>query len=172
MINIKEIVCQLTANAETIRVLVQAVSDGQAQWQPTEETWSIAQVMEHLYNEERIDFRQHLQEMLSDPPQPWGLLGGQYVAVACCHEALGRFLDEREASVAWLQALQSPDWDVQSQISFGPQAETTITLSAGDVLVSWVDHDLAHLRQIIKLLHAWHEQQVAPYSVQYAGGRW
>lgn len=171
MIDIQDIIRQLTANAETIRVLVQAVSDEQAQWQPNEETWSIAQVMEHLYNEERIDFRQHLQEMLSNPPQPWGALRGQYVAVASCREALDRFWDEREASVVWLKKLQSPNWDAKSQVSFGPQAEM-ITLSAGDVLVSWADHDLAHLRQMVRLLHTWHEQRSTPYSVEYAGGRW
>ena len=74
MINIRKVVHQLTVNAETIRVLVQAIPDEQARWQPNPETWPMMQIMEHLYNEERIDFRQHLKEMLNDPPQPWGAL--------------------------------------------------------------------------------------------------
>jgi uncharacterized damage-inducible protein DinB len=169
MINVKEIVHQLAANAETIRTLVQAVSDEQAQWQPNGETWSMAQVMEHLYNEERIDFRQHLKEMLHDRPQPWGAFHDEYISTKSCREALEAFWTEREGSIAWLEALDSPDWDTTSQATF---VDETITLSAGDILVSWVDHDLAHLRQMIKLLHAWHERQAAPYLVQYAGGRW
>jgi hypothetical protein len=169
MLNIQEIADQLAVNAEAIRALVQAIPDAQARWQPDPETWSIAQVMEHLYNEERIDFRQHLQEMLNDPPQPWGAFQDAYVPVKSCRQALEAFLSEREASIAWLEALPSPDWDITSQATF---VDETITLSAGDILVSWVDHDLAHLRQMIKLLHAWHERQAAPYSVQYAGGRW
>ena len=72
MINIAEIIRQLTGNAEAWRALVQTFSNEQAQWKPNPETWSVREVMEHVYNEERIDFRKHLKEMLNDPPQPWG----------------------------------------------------------------------------------------------------
>jgi hypothetical protein len=169
MIDTREIVRQLTTNAGMIRLLVQGVADEQTQWQPNSETWSMTQIMEHLYNEERIDFRQHLKEMLHDPPQPWGAFHDEYIAVKSCREALDAFLAEREASIAWLEALDSPDWDITSQATF---VNETITLSAGDVLVSWVDHDWAHLRQMIKVLHAWQEKETAPYSTMYGGGRW
>ena len=172
MIDIREIVRQLAANAATIRAQVQGVSDEQAQWSPNAETWSINQVMEHVYNEERIDFRKHLKEMLSDPQQPWARFRpDEYVSIVDRRQALDRFLGEREASIAWLEALRSPDWDRKSEIRFGPDNER-MALSAGDVLVSWADHDLAHIRQMVKLLHAWHVNQAAPYSVQYGGGRW
>lgn len=170
MIDLEEIICQLAGNAETIRALVQSLSDEQAQWKPNPESWSINEVMEHLYNEERIDFRKHLKEMLSDPPQPWARFHHEeYVSVENCRQAVERFVTEREASIAWLKTLEAPDWDYRSQTPFGPSGEV-VTLSAGDVLVSWVDHDLAHLRQMIKLLHAWHEKRSSPYSVEYAGG--
>ena len=171
MVDTGDMVHHLTATAETIRALVQGLSDEQTQWRPSSETWSIKQVMEHVYNEERMDFRQRLEEMLSDPPQPWGAFRGEYVSVASCRQALDGFLIERKASLAWLETLESPDWDIKSQATFGPLDETII-LSAGDVLVSWVDHDLLHLHQMITKLHAWHEQEVAPYSTQYAGGQW
>ena len=169
MIDVKQVVRQLTANAEMIRALVQAVPDEQAHWQPTPEAWSVAQVMEHLYNEERIDFRQHLQEMLHDPPQPWGAFHDDYISMADYSQALDAFLTEREASIAWLKALDSPDWDTTIQATF---VDETITLSAGDVLVSWVDHDWAHLRQMIRLLHTWLEKETTPYSTMYGGGSW
>jgi hypothetical protein len=169
MIDVQEAIHQLTANAATIRVLVEAVSDEQARWQPDPETWSVRQIMEHMYNEERIDFRQHLKEMLHDPPQPWGAFHDDYLPVPSCRQALDLFWVERKSSIAWLEALESPDWDVTSQAQF---VDETITLSAGDVLISWVDHDFAHLRQMVVLLHAWHEQAGTPYSTQYAGGRW
>ena len=169
MIDIKAVVRQLAANAEAIRALAQAIPEKQARWQPNPETWSLAHVMEHLYNEERIDFRQHLKEMLHDPSQPWGAFRDEWVAVQSCRQALDRFLLEREVSIAWLEALDSPDWDITSQATF---VDETITLRAGDVLVSWVDHDWAHLRQMIKLLHAWQEKDVAPYSTMYGGGSW
>jgi hypothetical protein len=170
MINIEEIIRQLTGNAEAMRALVQTISDGQARWKPNSETWCMKEVMEHVYNEERSDFRKHLKEMLSDPPQPWGeWRHDDYVSVAGCREALEGFLVKREASIAWLTALESPDWDVTSQAPFGPAGDMLV-FSAGDVLVSWVAHDFLHLRQMIELLYAWQEEQASPYSVEYAGG--
>jgi hypothetical protein len=111
----------------------------------------------------------HLKEMLHDPPQSWEALHDEYLSVKSCRQALGSFLSEREASIAWLESLDSPDWEITSQATF---VHETITPSAGDVLVSWLDHDFSHLRQMIVLLHAWHEKEAAPYSTQYAGGRW
>ena len=60
MISIEKIIRQLSDNAEAMRALVQPVSDEQAQWQPNPQTWSMKKVMEHVYNEERIDFRKHM----------------------------------------------------------------------------------------------------------------
>jgi hypothetical protein len=110
-----------------------------------------------------MDFRKHLKEMLSDPPQPC-----EHVTVGGWRQALEGFLSEREASIAWLAALKSPDWDVTTLLSFSPSA--SITISAGEVLVSWVEHDILHMRQMVELLHARNEKQASPYSVQYAGG--
>jgi uncharacterized damage-inducible protein DinB len=170
MIDLHETVRQLTANAEAMRALVQIVSDEQAQWQPAQETWSMKQVMEHIYNEERIDFRKILKRMLNVAPPPGKpSQHEEYVIVESCRQALDGFLIEREASIQWLLALESPDWKVTSQWRFGPTGDVT-TFSAGDVLLSWVEHDILHLRQIIELQHAWHERQAPPYSLMYAGG--
>jgi uncharacterized damage-inducible protein DinB len=170
MINIEEIIRQLTANAEAMRALVQTISEEQAQWKPSPETWSLQEVMGHVYNEERIDFRRHLKELLNDPPKPWGgFRPEEFVSVENCRQALEGIITEREASIAWLKSLESPDWDIKSEVPFGPLPEI-ITLSAGDVLVSWVEHDFLHIRQMNELLHAWNKKQASPYSVDYAGG--
>ena len=169
MINIEEITRQLTANAQVIRALVEPISDEQARWKPDPETWSMKEVMEHMYNEERIDFRKHLKEMFSDPPQPWKpWRREEYVSVSDCRQALEAFLTEREASIAWLRALQSPNWEAASEASFS--SGEVLVLRAGDVLVSWVAHDFLHIRQMNELHYAWNEKQATPYSVQYAGG--
>jgi hypothetical protein len=170
MINIEEIMRQLTSNSEAMRFLVQTISEDQALWKPSPETWSLQEVMGHVYNEERIDFRKHLKEMLNDPQKPWGeFRSEEYVQVENCHKALEGFIIEREVSIAWLKTLESPAWDKKSQASFGPLNDM-ITLSAGDVLLSWVAHDLLHIRQMIELLYAWNAKQSSPYSIDYAGG--
>ncbi len=170
MITLEEITRRMRGNAEAMRALVGTISDEQAQWKPDPDTWSMKEVMEHVYNEERIDFRKHLKEMLSDPPQPWGEWNPKdYIGVSSCRQALDNFLTERDASIAWLQELGSPDWDLESRASFGPAGEELV-LKFGDVLVSWVAHDFLHLRQMNELQFAWNEKQAEPYSVQYAGG--
>lgn len=170
MINLPDITRQMTANAEAIRALVQSISDEQAQWKPDPETWAMKDVMEHVYNEERVDFRRHIQEIFSNPPQAWGSGPHEgWLSTQDCRHALEGFLREREDSLVWLKSLESPDWDAKISASFAPSNET-ITLSAGDILVSWVAHDFLHIRQMNELLYAWNEHQAAPYSVQYAGG--
>jgi hypothetical protein len=172
MIDMGEVARRLSANAEAIRALGQTVSREQARWKPDPETWSMQEVMEHVYNEERLDFRKHLKDMLSAPRQPGAEHGqDEYVSVESYVQALEGFVVEREASLAWLAGLESPDWDTTAPdwpaaSSFFPAG----TISAGDVLVSWIEHDYLHLRQMIELQHAWNVKQAAPYSLDYAGG--
>lgn len=164
MINKEEIIRQLTASAEAIRAMLASLSDEQAQWKPDAETWSMREVMYHVYNEERIDFRKHLREMFHDPPQAWAVWREEdMLPIASCRQGLQDFLSEREASIAWLRSLKSPDWEIVSQAPWG-------AIRAGDVLVSWAEHDYLHMRQMNELLHAWNAAQGAPYSVQYGGG--
>jgi len=169
MIDINDIVRQMSGNAEAIRALMQTVSDEQAQWTPGPDTWSMKQVMEHVYNEERIDFRKILKRMFKDSLAAGGAQHLDYIPVESCRQALDGFLLEREASIKWLKALQPSDWNISEQWPFGPTGEVMI-FSAGDVLLSWLEHDILHLRQMIELLHAWHSRQAPPYSLQYAGG--
>jgi hypothetical protein len=170
MINLEEIVRQLVANADAMTALVRPVSAEQGLWRPNTEAWSMKDVMEHVYNEERIDFRKHLKEMLNDPPQPWAKFRREdIIPIKDCHQGLETFLQERRASLAWVRSLPDTDWKVTSQTPFGPGGEM-LTLSAGDVLVSWVAHDFLHIRQMNELLYAWTVRQASPFSVQYAGG--
>jgi hypothetical protein len=122
------------------------------------------EVMYHVYNEERIDFRKHLKEMLRPEPLPWQPWSEEQMKpIESCRQALQNFLTEREDSIAWLRALQAPNWDTSVQAPWG-------AIRAGDVLVSWVEHDHLHMRQINELLHAWNAHQGQPYSVEYGGG--
>ena len=169
MINLEKTIQQLKNNAAIIRAFVQPIAPEQADWKPDPESWSIKEVMDHLYNEERLDFRKHLKEMLSDPPQPWGKSQPQdWVSGDRCTQVLQDFLAERESSLDWLGRLKEPDWEVTSKITFGPSNEAFI-LSAGDVLASWVAHDFLHIRQLNELLYAHQAQASSPHSVRYAG---
>lgn len=163
MINLQETIHQLAANAEAIRALAQTFSDEQARWKPDQENWSVQEVLTHLYNEERMDFRLRLKWFCGESSQQPG-----YISVESSRQALEGFLAERQASIAWLSAFEPPDWNMTTLLHFGP--DETITISAEDMLLSWVEHDILHMRQLVELMHGCNVQQASPYSVKYAGG--
>ncbi len=58
--------------------------------------------------------------------------------------------------------LDQPDWDAVAEMRWGK-------LTAGDMLASWLAHDLLHLRQCIELRYQLTSKAVQPYRVEYAG---
>lgn len=166
---IEAYLAQLAASAQTIAALVATVTPEQARWKPAPDDWSILEVLNHLYDEEREDFRRRLDLTLHHPEQEWPPIDpqGWVVERAYNQRELGRslesFLDERRASLSWLGSLAQPDWALARQHPSG------FTISAGDLLVSWVGHDFLHLRQLVELQRAYLARQAAPYTLDYAG---
>jgi hypothetical protein len=159
---------RLTGNAATIFSLVDGVSEEQSRWKPEPGSWSILEVINHLYDEEREDFRRHLDDLLHHPDQPWaGISPQEWVTERKYNErsladSLTALQKERADSLDWLKGLDAPDWEKSCQTPFGP-------IQAGEILVSWCAHDLLHLRQLVELQWAYSELQAEPYSVAYAG---
>ena len=57
--------CQELQNStEIIRALLPGVAAEEARLKPSKESWSILEVVCHLYNEECEDFREHLDFIL------------------------------------------------------------------------------------------------------------
>ncbi|MBN1583031.1 MAG: DinB family protein, partial [Anaerolineae bacterium] len=159
---------QMTQNAERIRALVEGVSDTQARWKPDPEAWSILEVVNHLYDEEREDFRARLDHVLHRPDQTWPGIDPQgWVTARRYNEreldsSLDQFLSEREKSIAWLHTLPDPDWQASYEAPWG-------SITAGDVMASWIAHDLLHMRQLVKLHFLFVTAELAPHNTRYAG---
>ncbi|MCU0491827.1 MAG: DinB family protein [Chloroflexaceae bacterium] len=159
----------LQSNAEAITGMLRAVTVEQARWKPTADAWSILEVVNHLADEERDDFRLRLNLTLHQPQQPLPPIDPEgWVTARAYHQrelapSLENFLSERQHSLAWLRTLRNPDWQ---QPCNHPHLQG---LRAGDLLVSWVAHDLLHLRQLSELHWRYLAQGVAPFGVGYAG---
>ena len=159
---------QLKTQGQAIRALVTGLTEEQARWKPAPETWSILEVLNHLIDEEIYDFRAHLAHILHTPDQPWpeidpvGWVSQRQYNEKDLHESLIRFKAEREGSLNWLAELPSPDWDAAVTDPRG-------TLSAGDMMTSWLAHDLLHLRQLIELRYQITTNTSRPYKIDYAG---
>jgi hypothetical protein len=160
---------RMDENRRTFSSLLSGVGDEQAHWRPAPEKWSLVEVVNHLHDEEREDFRARLDIALNRPAEVWpaidpvGWVAARGYNERGLDESLADFLREREASLEWLRGLRSPDW---ARTSTHPRGRT---LAAGDLLASWLAHDFFHLRQMANLHWLYLDATAAPYRTEYSG---
>lgn len=166
--NITELTGQLKATIEIIKELVR-VSVEQARWKPAPDRWSILEVINHLFDEEREDFRRRIDLTLHHPGKPWppidppGWPESRNYNEQNLDESIQKLAQERVESIEWLVRLDSPDWELTYEHpEIGP-------VRAGDLMASWVTHDFLHIRQLIRLRKAWADRMIVPYKSDYAG---
>lgn len=158
---------ELTSGPQLIRQLVSDISPDAARYKPDAHSWSLLEVICHLYDEEREDFRPRLDIILNHPDNPWPPIDPQGWVTARRYneqdpgEMLESFMNERKRSLDWLRGL-SPDWDTVYRSPFGE-------MRAGDMLCSWVAHDGLHIRQLGELRRIRLEALAEPYDLSYAG---
>lgn len=157
-------------HTEMLRALVAGLSTEDARWKPSPTGWSVLEVVSHLLDEERLDFRMRIDTLLHRPGEPFPPIDPEGWAVARAYNTrefeptLAEFLEERRRSLDWLRALPADaDWD---RAYADPRFRG---LRSGDLLASWLTHDLLHLRQIIRIHLARAEERARPYTVAYAG---
>lgn len=160
---------RLSNNAETIHSLVRGVTEEQARWKPTPDEWSILEVINHLYDEEREDFRTRLDLLLHHPGQPWPGIDPEGWAVEREYntrdlaESVNNFLAERGRSADWLQTLSVLSWEISYEHPVWG------AISAGTLLASWLAHDYLHGRQLVELHWKYTSLLAQPHTTDYAG---
>jgi hypothetical protein len=168
-LNIDALLAQMRADTRRIRALAEEIDPEQARWKPDPETWSLLEVVNHLYDEERFDFRVRLQIVLSRTGAEWPPINPPAWVVERAYntrdltESLQDFLREREQSLTWAASLKDADWEISATAPWGKE------MRAGDLFASWVAHDLLHLRQLVELHWAWVNRQAGVYQTGYAG---
>ena len=159
---------ELAGGAELIRTLLTGITADDARFKPGADSWSMLEVVCHLYDEEREDFRQRLDIILHRPGDVWPPIDPDgWITARRDNERdlpvmLERFLSERRQSLEWLRSLTSPHWEAEYPTRFG-------AMKAGDMLSSWVAHDHLHARQLVDLRRQRVLRLTQPYDVRYAG---
>lgn len=159
---------ELVDNLDIFRALLVGVTQAEAQIKPAPDEWSILEVIGHLYDEERFDFRPRLDVILHHADQPFSPNDPQEEIQERRYNerdleaVFESFAAERSRSLDWLRSLKSPDWDIAYTTPYR-------TMTAGDMFASWVAHDNLHMRQLIELRRARIERMTAPYILEYAG---
>lgn len=166
--NYLEIVKQLEQNSSVFENLLKDISDPMKVWKQAPEKWCLLEIVCHLYDEEREDFRARTKHTLETPiealpsidPQGW-VLSRQYMNQNYDLK-LNQFLHERKESVIWLRSLQNPNWqNAHEHPKFGK-------LSAKLFLTNWLAHDHLHLKQILKLKFDYLKNSTSE-NLNYAG---
>ncbi len=159
---------ELIDSTNMIRAVLAGITQEDACKKPAPESWSILELMCHLYDEEREDFRERLDFILHKPNREWhridttGWVTARKYNEQNLQEMKEKFFAERSKSLDWLKGLANADWDTSYTTEYR-------TMSAGDMFASWVAHDNLALRQFIELRRARLEEITKPYNIEYAG---
>jgi hypothetical protein len=159
---------ELVDSTDMIRALLAGITQDEARAKPNADAWSMLELLCHLYDEEREDFREHLDFILHRQSEKWHQIDpASWVTVRKYNEQGFRemkekFFSERGKSLDWLKGQADSDWDISYTSEFG-------TMTAGEMLASWVAHDNLALRQFVELRRTRLENITKPYSIGYAG---
>ena len=159
---------QLEKNLEVFKALLNIDNANLIQWRPAENKWSLLEIVCHLYDEERLDFRFRTQWTLERPGEipptfnPLKWVEDHDYASQNFRDTLNKFESERIKSVKWLRGLSNVSWDNAFE---HPKLGT---LSAAYFLNNWLAHDYLHIRQINRYKYEYFSFN-SNHGLDYAG---
>ncbi|MDU8885424.1 DinB family protein [Yeosuana sp. MJ-SS3] len=147
----KFVLQQLKQNKEVFLGLLKHVDKDMYLWKQVPEKWCLLEIVCHLYDEEREDFRFRTQWVLEKPNtippaiNPVGWVTERHYIEQDYNTMLQKFIDERENSIQWIESLKNPAWEnAYNHPKVG-------ILTAKHFYDNWLAHDYLHFRQITKL---------------------
>jgi len=164
----EDIIISLESNAAVFKNLLTEIPDSEIKWKPSEDKWCLLEIVCHLYDEEKEDFRARLSKILHkdynwNPIDPEGWISSRNYIYENYFDKLSGFLHERKKSVMWLRSLNLLSWNIEvTHPKFG-------TFTAKQMLSEWLAHDLLHIRQIVKTRFMYLDNFIKPASLRYAG---
>ena len=148
--NSEFILKELDKNKEVFKNLLKGCQKDLIMFRPEPGKWNLLEIICHLCDEEREDFRQRVELTLNSPTEKWphidppAWVSERKYIEQDFESKIIEFCKEREKSVSWLRSLQNHQWDNSyNHPKVGP-------VSAKLIFVNWLAHDYLHIRQIIK----------------------
>jgi hypothetical protein len=170
--NASMIIREMAENAKVFKALLSRVPKEIYLWRPAPAKWCLLEIVCHLYDEEREDFRARTKQALEEPGPKWQTIKPvdwvterKYIEQDY-EKKISDFLAERAESVKWLQSLSDPDW--KSAI-IHPKVGA---LPAELFLTNWLAHDYLHFRQITRTKYLYLKFQDSDIPLDYAGDVW
>ncbi len=162
------VISELSRNREVFKELLSGLQEDVYLWKPMPDKWCLLEVVCHLFDEEREDFRARTKHVLETPDEPMppfdpvALVTERAYLEQDFEAKLNAFLEERTWSVAWLESLEAPKWgNTYDHPKLGP-------LTAKMFLTNWLAHDHLHIRQITRIKFQ-HLKELSGEDLNYAG---
>jgi len=167
--DIEYIINKLTGNKPVFEHLLKNVSSKQIHWRPGENKWCFLEIVCHLIDEEREDFKQRLSFTLFKPKETWppidpkGWVKTREYMKQDFNSMVQQFMAERIHSIDWLHSLEDVNWDSE-------YIHPIIGKFTGDqILANWLAHDNLHIRQINRMNYQYLREISGNINLEYAG---
>lgn len=163
------IISKLEKNADVFQSLLSGAELPLQQWRPEENKWSLLEIVCHLLEEERLDFKARIKHILETPDSkmpsinPQGWVQEKNYAEWNYDQTLKNFIKERSESVNYLKGLKNINW----QSSY--QHPLLGAMTAEKFLFNWLAHDYLHIRQINRYQYIYLKNATS-IDLSYAGG--
>jgi len=159
---------EFESNQNIFKNIFNACSDKEVLWREHDGKWNLLEVVCHLYDEERDDFRTRLKSVFDDPDKlfppidPVGWVTERKYSEKDFSRMLEKFLFERKESISWLRSLKNPSLEnAFMHPKLGP-------MSGRFILSNWLAHDYLHIRQILRIKYNY-LQYTSGQDLSYAG---
>lgn len=144
--------------------LLYDLSDAWTSANEGENTWSPYDVTGHLLHGDQTDWLVRAELILSDAPDKRFAPFDRFAQLEASRgKSFNQLLDEfravRAANVGKLRGLAISDEDLTKTGIHPTFGEVTL----GQLLATWVAHDLDHIYQIVRVLAKQHTEQVGPW---------
>ncbi len=163
-LHVKDAVAVLERTPATLGALLRGVPDVWARATEGEGTWSPYDVVGHLVHGERTDWMPRARHILSGDPRPFAPFDRE----AQFNESVGKSLEDllaeftelRGRGVAELLALNLSEGDLARTGRHPDFGEVTL----GQLLATWVVHDLDHVAQVARTMAKVYTDAVGPWQ--------
>jgi len=162
--NVQDAVAILERTPSAVSALLDGVPDVWARATEGEGTWSPYDVIGHLVHGERTDWIPRARHILSGEPRPFAPFDRMAQFTESEGKSLGEllttFAELRRHNVAELLALKLGESDLGRTGRHPDFGEVTL----GQLLATWVVHDLDHVAQIARTMAKVYADAVGPWQ--------
>ncbi|MER3373431.1 MAG: DinB family protein [Allomuricauda sp.] len=165
---LEAVIVELERNRKVFNTTLTDMPQPLINWKNNPKDWSLLEIICHLVDEEKEDFRARINRAFQYPGKPLkpidpaGWVKSRNYKEQDFEKKLQQFDKERQISIAWLKTTADLNWD---NSVLHPEYGA---MPAHSFLYNWLAHDYHHIRQINGIKYHFLKKNSGD-SLEYAG---